>query len=78
MAAFLVPLLISLAVSAVSMLLMPRPKQENAQAGQLDGPTAQEGKPIPVVYGTVMVKNVNIVDWFNPGTIEIRSSGGKK
>lgn len=69
---------VSMAVSAASSLLMPRPKPQNAQAGQLDGPTAEEGKPVPVVYGTVVVKNCNIVDWFRPSTTAIRSKGGKK
>lgn len=61
---WLIPLLISLAVSAVSYLLMPKPKTPKPDAARdLEAPTAEAGKPIPVVFGTITVKGLNVV-WY--------------
>jgi len=69
---FLIMFAIQLALSTAAYLLTPKPKPPSATAGKLDVPTAQEGGSVPVVFGTVLLKSPNIVDWFAPGTKAIR------
>ena len=55
---------IGLAAVAVGYLLMPTPKREKpAAATDLESPTADAGRPIPVVMGTVTLKGPNILWW---------------
>lgn len=64
MPAWFVPLLISIAINIVAYLILPKPKSPKPPAAQdLDNPTAEAGRPIPVVFGTLTVKGGNIL-WF--------------
>lgn len=63
--AWFIPLLVSLALNVVAYMLMPKPKTARAEATvqKMDDPTAEAGKPIPVVFGTVTIKSPNLL-WF--------------
>lgn len=62
--AFFVALGISLAISIVSYLIMPKAKAPKPEAAKdLEDPTAEAGRPIPVVFGTMTVKGLNVL-WF--------------
>jgi len=62
--AFFVALGISLAISIISYLIMPKPKAPKPEAAKdLEDPTAEAGRPIPVVFGTITVKGLNVL-WF--------------
>ncbi len=64
MVAFLIPLLVSLAINIVAYLIMPKPKQAKPEAAaQLETPTASAGKPMLVVFGTVTVKELNVLNF---------------
>lgn len=64
MVAWFIPLLIGIALNIVSYLLMPKPKQPKPPAAKdLENPTAEAGRPIPVVFGTITVKGTNVL-WF--------------
>ena len=55
---FIARLVLGLLLSAISYALSPRPKTEKPQAAGLDDfsiPTAEEGRPIPVVFGTMLI-----------------------
>lgn len=68
MVAWLIPLLISLAISAASYLITPKPKAPKPPAvQQADAPTADAGKPIPVIFGTITVTELNVL-WFGEST----------
>lgn len=55
---------ISVVINIVAYVLMPKPKGPKPDAvAQMDNPTADAGKPIPVVFGTVWMKEPNIL-WF--------------
>lgn len=55
---------IGLAIAAVGYVLMPKPKKAKPpEAQDLQDPTADAGRPIPVVFGTMDVKGVNIL-WY--------------
>jgi hypothetical protein len=61
---FLVSLLIGIALQVVAYLLMPQPKQPKPpEAQDAEDPVAEAGKPIPVVFGTLTVKGLNVL-WF--------------
>lgn len=62
----LIVIAIAAAVAAValSILFMPRPhKQKPDETKDLDNPVAEAGKPIPVIFGTLTVKGLNVL-WF--------------
>lgn len=64
MVAWFVVVLIAVAVSAVGMVLMPKPKAPKPDAlKDLENPTAEAGRPIPVPFGTITVKGLNVM-WF--------------
>lgn len=61
-----IPILLGLALNIVAYLIMPKPKKEKPPAvetADMENPTAESGKPIPVVFGTVTMKNLNIL-WY--------------
>lgn len=60
----LVQIAIAIIVTIVAYVLMPKPKGAKPEAvSQMDNPTTDAGRPIPVVFGTVWIKEVNIL-WF--------------
>lgn len=62
--AWFIWLLIGLALNIIAYLLTPRPKQEKPPAAKdMDNPTAEAGRPIPVVFGTITVKGLNVL-WY--------------
>jgi len=62
--AFFVLLAIVVAALVISYALMPKPKQPKPPAVQdLDNPTAEAGREIPVVFGTITVKALNVLDF---------------
>lgn len=59
-----IPLLIGLVLNVIAYLLLPSPKQvKPPEAKDLDNPTAEAGRPIPVVFGTLTVKGLNVL-WY--------------
>ena len=64
MVAWFVVVAIAVAVAAVALVLMPRPKPPKPDAMKdLEDPTAEAGRPVPVVFGTITVKGLNVI-WF--------------
>jgi len=62
--AFWVAFLVALALNIVSYLLMPKPKAAKPEAAKdMDNPTAEAGRPMPVPFGTNTIKGLNVV-WF--------------
>lgn len=43
----------------------------------IQAPTAEQGRPIPVVFGTYVVRSPNIVWYGDLAYKEVRSKGGK-
>lgn len=78
---FIARLVLALALSAISYALNPRQKNEPPRAAALDDfslPTAEEGRAIPVVFGTVLMTGPNVV-WAGDLKVNpIREKGGKK
>lgn len=68
--------------AVISAWLAPRPKVQDAQPGQIgdkDIPMVSADAPIPVLFGTRVLSQPNVVWWGDVRVIPIRrSSGGKK
>lgn len=74
-------LIVWIATTVISTLLMPRQKQQNAQPGQIgdkDVPLAEPGKPIPVLFGTRLLSGQNVVWYGDVRIVPIKKKGGKK
>lgn len=62
---------------AISLLLMPKPKAPKPDSVKdLEDPTAEAGRPFPVVFGTITVKGLNVL-WFGNKQVEtyMKSAG---
>jgi hypothetical protein len=74
-------LLTWIVTTVLSSLLAPRPKVQDAQPGQIgekDIPIASQDAPIPVLFGTRVLSQPNVVWWGDVRVIPIRKSGGGK
>jgi hypothetical protein len=75
-------LIIWVITTVISALLAPRPKVQDAQPGQIgdkDIPIASQDAPIPVLFGTRVLSQPNVVWWGDVRVVPIRrSSGGKE
>lgn len=79
---FLVQLAIGIALSFIGYLLAPKPKAPKPPAAQdMESPTAEAGRPIPVVFGSLTVQSLNNLGYWDKQTIQrdvAVESGGKK
>lgn len=73
------PLTVTAAFLNIVSALSPKPPTPKpADITDFDAPTADEGRPIPVVFGTVKIKGPNVL-WYGGLTIEaVTKKGGKK
>lgn len=63
-ATFLIQLLVGVALQVVGYLLMPQSSSSSEEEfDPMEDPTAEAGRPIPVVFGEIWVDDVNII-WF--------------
>lgn len=66
---------------ALTLLFMPKPKaRKNDAMDDFENPTAEAGRPVPVVFGTITVKGLNVL-WFGnkqAQTYKTSAGGGKK
>lgn len=65
--------------AAASYFLAPRPKgAPPPSVGEIKAPTAEEGREIPVLFGTRDIKGANVVWYGDIRTSAIKKKGGKK
>lgn len=63
----------------VSYSMMPKPQSQPAPGiGEVKAPTAEEGREIPVLFGTRDLEGPNVVWHGDLRTVPIRKSGGGK
>lgn len=77
---FLAQILISTVLLIGAYLLAPKPKQPKLPSvDDLEEPTAEAGRPIPVVWGSVEMSGTNVI-WYGDKKLKKRKikSGGKK
>ena len=57
-------LILSVASTILSALMQPRPLPPIAASlSDFQVPTAEEGRPVPVIFGTVLIKGANVI-WY--------------
>ena len=62
---FIVQILISVALSLIAYAISPKPKPQRPKEidpALLEEPTAEVGRPVPVVFGSVTVQSPNVLD----------------
>lgn len=60
----LVSILVGFVVQVVGYMLMGQAKQEKTDdVSDLEAPTAEAGRPIPVLFGELEIKGLNVL-WF--------------
>lgn len=76
---FFIYIAILLVSTYVSIALAPKPpKPKPAALSDFDIPTAEQGRPIPIVFGTVLVTGPNVIWYGDLDTKDIKQKGGKK
>lgn len=67
---------ISIVISLIAYAFAPKPKMPKPQAAsEMENPTADAGRPIPVVFGTLTIKGPNFL-WYgekNVRTFKVKS-----
>lgn len=79
--AWFIQLLIGLALNIVAYLIMPKPKApQPPETKDMENPTAEAGRPLPVAFGSLRVQGLNIIYYGEKATVmrELKDSGGKK
>lgn len=62
--AIIIAVVAAVAAVALSILFMPKPKRQKPdETNDLENPVAEAGKPIPVIFGTITIKGLNVL-WF--------------
>lgn len=72
-----------IATFLISLVVVSRltPKSEAikpAGLSDIDAPTAEVGREIPVLFGTREIKSANVVWYGDLKTVAVKKSGGKK
>lgn len=63
----------------VAVAMMPKPQsQPPAGLGDIKAPTAEEGREIPVLFGTRDIEGPNVVWYGDFEAVAIKKKGGKK
>lgn len=67
--AFFVSFLVALAINIIAYIIMPKPKTPKPDAAKaLEDPTAEAGKPVSVPFGSLTIKDPNVL-WFGEKSI---------
>jgi hypothetical protein len=73
----IIALVLMIIASILAMVLTPLPPPPRAASlSDFKVPTAEAGRPVPVIFGTVMLKGPNVVWYGNLFTDPIPYSGG--
>lgn len=76
---WVVQLVVAVALSVASILMMPKPKTAKpAAATQADAPTSEAGRPWPVVFGTILITETNVLRVLENGVYEFDRKISKK
>lgn len=69
---------IAMMVVSYAITASMQPKPEAPKEGKLEVPIADEGSPVPVVFGTVIIKKSNVLWYGDSSTTPIYTKAGKK
>ena len=69
-------LVVFVAAFVIAYATMPKPQRPTV--GTLTAPTAEEGRPIPVLFGSRWIAQANVVWYGNIATTAVTAESGKK
>lgn len=75
---YLIILVVTTLVVTALAPKLPNNTPTPSSAGDFDVPVAEEGRPIPVVFGTVRITGPNVLWYGDLSSEPIYSSGGSK
>jgi len=76
---FVYYLIVLVVSSLISYALAPKPpKPKPAALEDFDIPAAEQGRPVPVIFGTMQVTGPNVLWYGDLRTTAIKEKGGKK
>ena len=61
----------------VAFAMAPNGQQQSPTIQEVEAPTAEEGRAIPVLFGTRDIKGPNVVWYGDVKTVAIKKKGGK-
>lgn len=71
----LIQLAIAIVFLVLSAVLMPKPKGPKPSAVRdMENPTAEGGRPIPVLFGSMTVKGANVLHYTDQSTRTAKAS----
>lgn len=71
-------IIVSVLLTLASAMLAPKPPAPKPPGvDQLELPTADEGGPIPVIFGRVRMSQMNVVAAYGPRTRDVKTKTGK-
>ena len=71
-------ILVSIAISMLAAALAPRPPAPKPPGvEQLELPTADEGGPLPVIFGRMRLSQSNVIAAYHPSTRDVKTKTGK-
>lgn len=62
----------------LTYFLSPKPNIPKIEPRDVEIPKAEEGTPIPVVFGTVWIRDPVVGWWGDVKTVAVKSKSGKK
>lgn len=64
---FIAAIIIAAIVNVAAQLLMPRPRQgrPDSMTEAMENPTADAGKPVPVIFGDFEVRSPNVIGFYD-------------
>lgn len=65
---FIIQLVIAVVMIAISAFLVPRPKTPKPETKDLENPTADAGKEIQLIVGSVTVSSTNVLFFSEKGS----------
>lgn len=60
---WVIQIIVTIALQVASYLLTPKPKGSGSLAKDLENPTAEAGRPVPVLFGTMTIKGLNVLHY---------------
>lgn len=75
---FVIQAAIAVGSLVLSIALAPKPPKSNNSPQELQRPTSEEGRAIPVVFGTVDIREPFVADFGDRSVKPIKKKGGKK
>lgn len=71
-------LILGLALMILGYVLMPKPKVAKQEITEMEGPTAEAGREIPVLFGDMTIKSPNYLGWWDKQYKKRKQKSGKK